>query len=286
VPLPSEAEIKMRADALMAKIASHPSTLQQDIAAAKAALPEHLPRIMAGRDREMEAARDILYSTSHYLYESPVFLPYMMAHGDRDTAWKYVNRFEKALMSLVLTSIGGTILAQSEGYEPGYDLIIETDEGVQKVEVKSTERHHIFIEGGRYDMTASGLSLTESDVYLILSRDTKTHPDGTQTHTGKVRISFTYQLVEEYMRLAQHSELALRPNAHGPGSRGVKMDPKKDLPHIWIGDVACKVDEFGNTMYDLSKFIREPFMDLQARKEYNQGVRLMEKLDVRPEEKE
>lgn len=285
MPLPTKEELAETVAKVQAFALSRRGTFAAEVAHIKSILPplSGIPTVMAGPIHK-NAGRDITYSTSEYLYESEFFLPYMMMHLPYETRWKYVKRFEEALATLVLTRLGGSILGLTEGNVPGYDIMIETDEGVQKVEIKSTEKHRIFIEGGRYDMTASGLSLTESDVYLILSRDMKINPDGTFDYIGKVRICFTYLLVREYQRIAEHSEMAFRPDAFGPGSRGVKMDPKKDLPHIWIGDVACEVDQFGNTVYDLSKFIREPAIALQARKEYNQGVRLMEKFDVRPEE--
>jgi hypothetical protein len=244
------------------------------------------PSVLAGKISDKDLMW-ITYTTSHYLYESPCFLPYMMMHLPREQRWVYVKRFEVALATLVCSAIGGKILAVSEGNEPGYDLIIETDEGVQKTEIKSTEKHAIFIEGGRYDMSASGLSLTESDIYLIVSRDQQMHPDGTFSYVGKVRAVFTYQLVEEYMRIAGHSERVFLPDANGPGSRGVKMDMKKeDIPHVWIGDIACKVDQYGNTVYDTSAFVRQPATENQARAQFNKGVRLMEKFDCRQEELE
>jgi hypothetical protein len=217
----------------------------------------------------------------------PWFSPWLMMHLPRDARWDYVKRFEVRLTGLILTSLGGNILEVTEGNHPGYDLIIGTDEGIQHVEIKSTERHEIFIEGGRYDMSQSGLSATESDVYFIISRDMQQHPDGTFTMIGKVRAVFTYLLVKEYMRIAPHSEIVFLPDANGPGSRGIKLNIKKeDIPHVWIGDVECKVDQFGHTMYNLERFIRQPQVAHQARAQFNHGVRLMEKFDPRNMETE
>jgi hypothetical protein len=189
--------------------------------------------------------------------------------------WDYVKKVETMLLDLVGKELGWNNIEVTEGYCPSHDATAMTPSGVIKIEVKTTDKEKIFIEGGRIDKGVSGLSATEADVYVILSRNMEPDASGNLNYSGKVRIVFTNKLVELYLSQADTCEFSYKPSENGPISTGINVS-QFDLPHIWIGDVYCIVED-GYTRYKLSKWKRQYREPGKARAQfYNQLPKILE----------
>lgn len=254
---------------------------------ARAALPNGIESGILCGPVQPEIDMWEFYESDQVLYHSSWFYPFLMWALRPELRWPYVKRYEEAVIKLILSSVGGSVLSFSEGFAPGYDAKIHVAGRDLLLECKTTDHHDIFIEGGREDRSQSGLSSTESDVYAILSRDQPFDKDGRARVKGKLRLAFTHMLYADYERLAQNGKEVLRSGFAGPGTYGVYLNPARDMKHhIWLGDVKCKVDVFGHTKYNMDSFVQEPSMKFEAREKFKNGIELMEKMADRNKEQE
>lgn len=186
------------------------------------------------------------------MMKNNVFSPRLMWSLPGDEKWEYSNRFEHALSTKVLEVIGGSIIDQTDGYDPTKDITWDTVFGRVDVEIKSSAGRSGFIEAGRQGFTKSGLSATTSHLYLHLSVDNPNTDDLSYRHRKvKVRIYSTWTLIEAYMKAVRSgNEQYMPPSQFGPGSYGFNVD-SFEHPHAYVGDLLGYINNDGDVEFDL-----------------------------------
>ena len=142
----------------------------------------------------------------------------------------------------------------TQGKDTRYDVMMSG----KKIEVKFQTSRFLSIEYAYADGTPSGISLTESDHYLMVNQGSSSRSDGSWSKVGKVRLIPTHLLVDAMKRkIAEGNITVWQPGITGPGSRCVHLDPKTDLPRDgWIGDVGY-VEENDNVLFDFGPTPKE-----------------------------
>lgn len=186
-----------------------------------------------------------------------IFIPELMYKLPPEERWVYVDMFERQISEKVLGVLGGTVVDQSSGFDPTKDITWNTaTEGLVDVEIKSSAGRSGIIEVGRFDRSQSGLSATESHLYLHLSVD-RSYLEGMSSRHRKikVRIYATARLVSEYMRAEGTWRVSARaPDEYGPGFIGFKCDAK-EVYHCWVGDIKGWINDDAQVEYHLDEWL-------------------------------
>jgi hypothetical protein len=131
----------------------------------------------------------------------------------------------------------------SFGNDPTHDVIISG----KKIEVKYQSTSYLSIEYARPDFTPSGISLSESEYYMMINPG-KSKVKGTidtYKQVGKMRLIKTNDLLKAmYAQIEAGNTIVHPAGPKGPGSRVVKINPKT-INHDWLGDIECVFDEDG-----------------------------------------
>jgi len=163
-----------------------------------------------------------------------------------DKGFEYSKQCEQCLGDILKNSYGIICEGYTEGYNPDYDFIADGS----KIEVKFTSKVHPNIEFARYNKNPSGLLLSKSDYYLVVS------PGGSKgKFVGKIRLYETNDL-KAYLvdcLMNQDDLVKYEPSGNSPGSICFKLEPKK-IEDIWLGDCDLIIDEGKVAGFDLDTF--------------------------------
>lgn len=140
----------------------------------------------------------------------------------------YSNQVEEYLGELLSKHLRALYKPQEKGYNPKFDFMLNK----KKVELKITGSCNPNIEFANGELEPSGLLLTESDYYVVLS------PGGSKGRfVGKFRIFDTKDLKKLMLfNLLEKTVKVYEKNANGPGSVTFAIDPKYVRSEKWLGD--------------------------------------------------
>lgn len=145
------------------------------------------------------------------------------------TDYVYNDTIEPEIQNLLSSIIGLNAGKISEGYNPRYDFYI----GNLAVELKITRKFKPLIEIQRADERPSGITLSTSDLYCIISQ-AKSKSGNDYVNVYKCRLYKTSDL-RQYILSNSSNTIKYASSDKGPGSINVEIDPKV-VPHIWLGD--------------------------------------------------
>ena len=140
-----------------------------------------------------------------------------------NTDYCYNSRAENAIALSFCYHYDMVLNEQSYGLNSGYDVIINN----KKVEIKVQTSGSPFIEYANYDMTPSGITLTNSDIYMILNPGMSMG-----VRYMKMRLFYTRELYRWVDNNVQNGakDIAYKPDSMGPGSRGYKLPLGRGCP--------------------------------------------------------
>ena len=159
--------------------------------------------------------------------------------------FKYSENVEEEIMLKLCDILDIEKGEITEGYNPKYDFIL----GNKKIELKITSKCNPNIEFARGNGDASGLLLTESDYYLILS------PGGSRGEfVGKLRLFKTVDLKTEMINAIGNKDITIYEKSKlGPGSICFTLYPK-NINDYWIGDCGLIKTDGKVTGFNLGSF--------------------------------
>lgn len=196
------------------------------------------------------------YTSDAVLTNDTFIIPKLMWALPPPQRWAYVDRFERLISERVMQVFGGTLVSQTVGFDPGYDVTWDTPYGLVDVEVKTTSRHSKFIEAFRTDQVASGLTATKSHLYMHISINNPRMDDPTcMERTVKVRLYSTHFLQSKFMEALENGAVRRYPGSDlGPGVGG--FDIKYEHTHCWVGDLTGVINEYGDVFYNMAAWER------------------------------
>ena len=163
-----------------------------------------------------------------------------------DKCYEYSEKVERHIARMVSNTLNAKISNETSGFAPEYDFCLNS----KRIELKLTSRSNPCIEFSRADGRPSGLLLSESDYYLILS------PGGSNgKFVGKLRMFKTVDLKEKMLKeISLDKNIRVYPaDSSGPGSAGFILNPK-EINDIWVGDCELILDDKKVMGFDLSTF--------------------------------
>lgn len=192
--------------------------------------------------------------------------------------WAYVKHAEDSLLSLIKEGIRITPHPTTSGFAPVFDAkaYVPDEECSINIEIKYTQGHNLFIECAYGNGKPSGLLTSDSDFYLVVSKDTKN-----EQSKGKVRLYPTWRLIEYgNHHIEKHGIKSFEASPDSPGSHGFYVNSFAfdeyfgTDAHIWLGDVNCYIDQNQNITYDLTQFTKEAYSPLR---QFMREVRMIDK---------
>lgn len=175
--------------------------------------------------------------------------------------WReYSAHSERVVSEYLQRHLGIQFVSMTEGYAPEYDVLMSDG----KYEIKITQNEYISVEFARADGSPSGISVSESDFYLIVHKGYGTWIDGKMRAVGKVRRIPTQTLKKVALSVAEHDEsriLVHEASVHGPGSMCVRLQASKlandfkscGVKDGWIGDILLDTSSNGEKIYDFGQ---------------------------------
>ncbi len=171
--------------------------------------------------------------------------------------FSYNNYAEKLVTNAfcfkyALDNRGGTV-----GFAPEYDRLIENT----KVEIKISSRTTPFIEFEKSDDSVTGISLTESDIYMFINPG-RAEIKNNWIDMMKVRLVYTRELKLwiNYMRQHYNNELIeFKPNELGKGSKGFNLNFKyhkgPTINDLFVMGFEYTKDVNNNIIFDTSNIL-------------------------------
>lgn len=173
---------------------------------------------------------------------------YRLNKTNGGTNFSYNDSAEDAIVDALCSNFNLADNGGPAGYAPEFDRIINNT----KVEIKIQSCSSPFIEISKFDgKTPSGISLTESDLYLVVN------PAG---ETMKMRLFYTKELKNWVERMLEKHPEKLeprKPDNLGPGSCGFFLDfeSMKTLNDLFVLGFESVRDEDNRIIFDTADII-------------------------------
>jgi len=171
-----------------------------------------------------------------------ILLDLLYSNGDH---FEYSNEVEKVVGKLIGRYLEAFMQDPTEGYSPEYDFKLNGT----KIELKITSKFRPEIEFATADYNISGIQLTRSKYYLIIS------PGRSKgILVGKLRLYDVNDLKEKVaIGITEGNIIRSKASDDSPGSLRIQISPK-NINHHWLGDCDIILENDKIVGYDISTF--------------------------------